>query len=261
MNNGHVITFALEDKEVDSPDKLNQFYQQKDIASDDHSAGNPTREVEFTTQLHNSAKRDYVARVTDFDKAACSIVAKKFESDYWDGDRQYGYGGYQYDGRWKNIAEKMIAHYSLEGDARILDIGCGKGYLLYEFKKLLPNSKVCGIDISKYAIDNAHPEIKENLINGNANDLPFSDNSFDLVISNTTLHNLKIYDLVTSLNEINRVMKKKAWICVESYRNEVEKMNLLYWQLTCESFYSTDEWKWIYEKNHYKGDYQFIYFE
>ncbi|MFT6604205.1 MAG: protein-L-isoaspartate(D-aspartate) O-methyltransferase, partial [Bacteriovoracaceae bacterium] len=186
---------------------------------------------------------------------------KKFGKDYWDGPRQYGYGGYSYDGRWKTVAEEMIKTYDLKDDAKILDVGCGKGFLLYEFTQLLPNCTVQGLDISQHAIDDAKPEVKEFIKLGHAKDLPFEDNSFDLIISNTTLHNLKINELYSAVSEITRVTAKDSWICVESYRNESEKVNLMYWQLTCESFYSPEEWLWIYEQNGYKGDYEFIYFE
>jgi protein-L-isoaspartate(D-aspartate) O-methyltransferase len=219
------------------------------------------RNIEFVTPLHSSTKRDYIARVNEFDKSECALVAKKFGKDYWDGPRQYGYGGYSYDGRWKTVAEEMIKTYDLKDDAKILDVGCGKGFLLYEFTQLLPNCTVQGLDISQHAIDDAKPEVKEFIKLGHAKDLPFEDNSFDLIISNTTLHNLKINELYSAVSEITRVTAKDSWICVESYRNESEKVNLMYWQLTCESFYSPEEWLWIYEQNGYKGDYEFIYFE
>jgi ubiquinone/menaquinone biosynthesis C-methylase UbiE len=216
---------------------------------------------EFVTPLHQKAKRDYVARVVEFDKGECATVAKKFDKDYWDGERQYGYGGYRYDGRWRAVAEAMITQYGLKADAKILDVGCGKGFLLHEFKTLLPNCTVVGVDVSRYAVENAKPEVKPYLKVGTAAKLDFSDREFDLVISNTTLHNLKIFDLYSAVSEIQRVSKGAAWICVESYRNEKEKANLLYWQLTCESFYSPEEWQWIYQKCGYTGDIEFIYFE
>lgn len=219
------------------------------------------RSINFVTPLHTKTSRDYIARVNEFDKAECAIVAKKFGKDYWDGPRQYGYGGYKYDGRWKAVAQEMIKFYKLNENSRVLDIGCGKGFLLYELKQLLPNCTIQGLDISHYAIEHAKPEVKEFIALGHAKELPFKDNSFDLVISNTTLHNLKINELYCAVREISRVTAKDSWICVESYRNESEKVNLMYWQLTCESFYSPEEWKWIYEQNNYNGDYEFIYFE
>jgi SAM-dependent methyltransferase len=217
--------------------------------------------TEFVTSLHTQSQRDYVARVVEYSKGECAAIAKKFGQEYWDGPRQYGYGGYSYDGRWKAVAQAMIAKYGLTNQSEVLDIGCGKGYLLYEFTQLLPGIKVKGLDISKYAIENGLDEVKENLVHGHAKELPFAENQFDLVISNTTFHNLFIKDLFTALKEVARVQKEHAWICVESYRNEYEKANLLYWQLTCESFYSPEEWEWIYSECGYNGDFEFIYFE
>lgn len=214
---------------------------------------------EFVTPLHTRSKRNYIERVNAFDKAECATVAKQYGYDYWDGERQYGFGGYRYDGRWELVAQKMIEQYNLTSESSILDVGCGKGFLLYEFKKLL-GCKVVGLDISEYAIANAKEEVKGDMVLGHAKSLPFADKSFDLIISNTTFHNLKIMDLVSAIKEVARV-GKQSWICVESYRNESEKVNLLYWQLTCESFYSPEEWVWLYETNGLKGDYEFIYFE
>lgn len=217
--------------------------------------------VEFVTPLHTRAKRDYLARVTEFDKAHCSKIASLYGKEYWDGERQYGYGGYKYDGRWSQVAAAMIKKYGLTNKSKILDVGCGKGYLLYEFTQLLPGCQVAGVDISQYAIDNAKPEIKQFLVQGDAKALKFEDKSFDLVITNMALHNLKIFDLFNAVKEIQRVSSSHSWICVESYRNIEEKVNLLYWQLTCQSFYSTDEWQWIYQHCGFTGDYEFVFFE
>ena len=217
--------------------------------------------VDFIQSVHSSTKRDYLKRVNDFDKASAAEVAIRFDKDYWDGDRQYGYGGYRYDGRWRKVAEAMVKHYNLPKDARILDVGCGKAFLLYEFTQVLPECTVVGLDISAYAVENAKEEVRPHLQVGNARSLPFADKSFDFVYSITTLHNLYIYDLHAALKEIERVRKSAAYVNVEAYRNEREKMNLLYWQLTCRAFHTPQEWEWIYEQAGYKGDHSFIYFE
>lgn len=217
--------------------------------------------IDFVGHLHSRTKRDYVARVVEHNKAECAAVAKEFGHEYWDGDRRYGYGGYQYDGRWRSVAEKMVKQYKLQSGDRILDVGCGKGYLLYEFTQLVPGIEVAGVDISRYALEHAKEEVQDKLVLGQAQALPFSDGSFDLVISLGTLHNLYIYDLKQAVREICRVMRDQAYIMVESYRTEEEKANLLYWQLTCNSFFEVKEWAWLYKEWGYNGDYGFIFFE
>ena len=217
--------------------------------------------VDFYSGLHTSTKRDYIERVVSADKAECAVVAKQYGADYWDGDRKYGYGGYSYDGRWRPVAEKIAEHYGLQPGAKILDVGCGKAYLLYEFTQVVPGIEVSGIDISEYGIANAKEEVKPFLKVGNANDLPYEDNTFDLVYSLTTFHNLKVYDLRRALQEVQRVGKENKHIMVESFRNDREMMNLLYWQLTCQSFYSPEEWEWFMKDSGYTGDYSCIYFE
>ncbi|MGN7612439.1 class I SAM-dependent methyltransferase [Magnetococcales bacterium HHB-1] len=219
-------------------------------------------EIDFVTQLHTKTARNYVQRVVDHDKAKCAIKAKAWDKDYWDGDRRFGYGGYRYDGRWRVVAEAMAKHYNLQPGARILDVGCGKGYLLYEFTKVIPDCQIVGIDISSYAIAHAKEEVKPFLQEGLAQNLPFKDDAFDFVVSITTLHNLYIHDLWSAVAEIERVGKGKAkHITVESYRNEQEKANLLYWQLTCEAFYTPTEWQWIFDQVGYQGDFGVITFE
>jgi ubiquinone/menaquinone biosynthesis C-methylase UbiE len=218
---------------------------------------------DFLLSLHRKTSRNYRERVCDHDKVQCATVAKQYGKDYWDGDRRFGYGGYRYDGRWETVAREMIDYYHLEAGHNVLDVGCGKGFLLYELKKLLPGLNVRGIDISGYALANAKEEIREFLVYAPAQTIPFGDNEFDLVLSLGTLHNLKLFDLAKALKEINRVVKDpaSALIMVESYRTERERVNLLYWQLTCESFYSVDEWEWLYQHFGYRGDYSFIFFE
>lgn len=218
------------------------------------------RLLNIVTPLHKKTKRDYLARMVD-DKAPCMKVAKRYDKDYWDGDRKYGYGGYKYDGRWEIVARKLIDIYKLDNSSAILDVGCGKGYLLYEFKKLIPGSSLKGFDISEYAIKNAKEEISPCLFKHRAQDIyPFNDKEFDLVVSLTTLYNLPMHGLKSALKEVERVGKNK-YITLESFRDEAELFNLQCWALTCETFLSVDEWVWLFNEFGYTGDYEFIYFE
>jgi protein-L-isoaspartate(D-aspartate) O-methyltransferase len=217
--------------------------------------------IDFISTVHKKTNRDYVGRVNAYPKAQAAMKAKDWGYDYWDGDRRICYGGYYYDGRWRIVADAMIQHYKLKPGDRILDVGCGKGFLLYEFLRLVPGIEVKGVDISKYAVRNAKEEVKSCVNVSHAKQLPFKDNCFDLVVSINTLHNLYCYDLEKALIEIERVGRKNKYICVESYRNEEEKVNLLYWQVTCEMFCTPDEWKWWFDSCGYSGDHSFIYFE
>ncbi len=217
--------------------------------------------VDFISEVHNSTKRDYMARVLGADKAECAKIAKEYGYDYWDGDRKYGYGGYRYDGRWRKVAEKMADYYQLKPGQKVLDVGCGKAHLLYELTQAVPGLLVEGIDISEYAVEHAKEEVKEYLHVGCAQELNYEDHSFDLVLSLAALHNLKIFDLEKAVKEIQRVSKGNSYIMVESFRNDREEVNMLYWQLTCTSYYAVDEWEWLYQKWGYTGDYSFMFFE
>lgn len=215
----------------------------------------------FVTPLHTQTKRNYIERMTN-NKIYCSEVAKKYSKDYWDGNRKFGYGGYKYiPGRWKLVAEKMVKTYKLDSKSKILDAGCGKGFLLHEIKLLIPGIEINGFDISDYAIKNSHKSVKSNIfMHDIRKKFPFKNKEFDLVISLGTIHNLKVFDIKNAIQEIGRV-GKSSYVMVESYRNLKELFNLQCWALTCESFFSTDEWLWLYKSFKYSGDYEFIFFE
>tara|TARA_B100000029_G_C17591422_1_gene962625 strand:- start:1212 stop:1883 length:672 start_codon:yes stop_codon:yes gene_type:complete len=215
----------------------------------------------FITSAHLSTKRNYIKRMMN-NKVYCMKKARKFDYNYWDGSRRYGYGGYKFiPGRWTPVAKKIIKNYKLNNSSKILDVGCGKGYLLYEIKKILPKIKIIGFDISSYAIKNSKKEIKKNLFVFDAKrKFPFKKKYFDLVMTFSCLHNFKMKDLSNSIKEIIRTGKKQ-YINVESYRNEKELFNLQCWALTAESFFDNKEWEWIFKETGYSGDYEFIYFQ
>ena len=189
--------------------------------------------VNYVTPIHQATSRAYIDRMVD-EKVHCMLKAKEYEADYWDGDRRYGYGGYKYlPGRWKPVAEALIKNYNLTNDSEILDVGCGKAYLLYEMRLLLPGLRIVGFDISKHGLSDAKEEIKDSLFIHRAQDpYPFEDNEFDLVISLGCFHNLRIFELETALAETQRV-GKQGYVMLESYRNELEQFNLQCWALTC----------------------------
>lgn len=200
-------------------------------------------------------KRDLEKRLnekTEEDRA----VAKKFEREFFDGERRTGYGGFQYNPRfWQPVVPTFKDFYKLNKNSSILDVGCAKGFMLHDFKKLIPGIKVSGIDISNYAISNCIETVKSDLLVADARDLPFDDNSFDLVISITTIHNFDIEGCKTALKEIERVSKKDSFITVDAYHNENEKKIMQAWNLTAETILHVDDWKKLFNEARYKGDY------
>lgn len=183
-------------------------------------------------------------------------IARQFGKDFFDGDRKQGYGGYNYHPRfWQPVIPAFVEYYNLTANSKILDVGCGKGFMLYDFMQLLPGVHVEGVDISEYAISHSKEEVRPYLQVANAKELPFEDNSFDLVISITTIHNLDRNECKMALQEIERVSRKDKYITVDAYRNEEEKMCMNSWNLTALTFMHTDEWKKFFEEAGYSGDY------
>jgi ubiquinone/menaquinone biosynthesis C-methylase UbiE len=196
------------------------------------------------------------------EKVKCMLVAKEYGADYWDGDRRYGYGGYKYmEGYWTPVAQALVDRYNLTSDSKVLDVGCGKAYLLYELSQLLPGLDVTGIDVSPHGLNDAKQQVRPSLFEHRAQDpYEWGDDHFDLVISLGCFHNLRLPDLKKAVQEFERVGKQK-YIMAESYRNEEELFNVQCWALTCESFFDLGEWQWLFEQWDYTGDYEFIYFE
>jgi SAM-dependent methyltransferase len=203
---------------------------------------------------HPVTKRDYDKRMEEKTPEVIRI-AKEFGREFFDGDRKCGYGGYKYDGRWKAVAARMKEYYNLPDNAAILDIGCAKGFLLHDFKELMPQCTVVGIDVSEYAIENSLESVRPFLKVASAEDLPYPDKSFDLVISINSIHNLPPERLKTALREVERVCRGDSYITVDAWRNDLERENLFKWVLTAETMMHVDEWKRLFDDIGFTGDY------
>lgn len=192
------------------------------------------------------------ASKTEVDRA----LAREFGKAFFDGDRSHGYGGFSYNPRfWQPVIPDFQSHYGLSCKSSVLDIGCAKGFMLYDLSNLIPGIAVKGVDISEYAIKNAVPEICDHVHVANAIDLPFSDNSFDLVISITTVHNLERSDCIRALQEIERVSRGQSFITVDAYHNEEERSRMNAWNLTAKTVLHVDEWRELFKEAGYTGDY------
>ena len=183
-------------------------------------------------------------------------IARKFEKDFFDGDRKFGYGGFNYDPKyWTKIVKDIYNYYKLKSNDKILDVGCAKGFMLYDFLKLNPKLSVFGIDISNYAIDKCIESLKGKLKKANATSLPYPDKYFDLVISINTLHNLDGEDLIEAFNQIKRVSKKNSYIVLDAYSSEKEKEELMNWNLTAKTIKRVDDWTNFFNRIDFRGDF------
>ena len=191
-------------------------------------------------------------RKSDEDRA----IARAYGKDFFDGDRKHGYGGFHYLPRfWQPVIPDFQQHFSLTADSKVLDVGCAKGFMLHDMQQLIPGIEVAGLDISDYAIENAKEEVKPFLQVGNAMELPFEDDSFDVVFSITTVHNLERAELAIALQEIERVSRQGSFITVDAYRTAEEKQRLEDWVLTAKTMMHVDEWHAFFKEVGYTGDF------
>jgi SAM-dependent methyltransferase len=199
------------------------------------------------------ARRDVNARHAA--RSAESIaIAKQYGAEYFDGSRDTGYGGYRYDGRWVPVAEDIAAHFDLAPGMRVLDVGCAKGFLLADLQAAVPGIEVAGLDISAYALANAHDRAVGRLVRGTAADLPFADRSFDVVLAINTLHNLHRDACVRALREIGRLARVGSYVQVDSYRTPEERALFLDWVLTAETHHDPAGWEALFAEAGYRGD-------
>jgi len=183
-------------------------------------------------------------------------IARRFDKEFFDGDRRHGYGGFTYDPRfWQPVIPTFQAHWGLTANDSVLDVGCAKGFMLHDMARLIPGITVKGIDISEYAIKNAIEDMRPHVQVADAGNLPFPDKSFDVVISITTVHNLDRPDVIRALREIERVARHGSFITVDAYRDEEEKQRMFAWNLTAKTILHVEEWKALFEEAGYSGDY------
>lgn len=205
-------------------------------------------------------KRNIQKRAEGKDPAVIAI-AKKYGQEYWDGDRQYGYGGYRYDGRWRAVARDLIAHFGLKPGMRVLDVGCGKGFLVKDLMLECPGLEAFGLDISRYALMHCEREVIGRLHLGSADDLPFPDGAFDCVLSLNTIHNFDRARAVVAMREIQRLSGGRAFVQVDSYRTPEQKEVFESWVLTAEFHDYPAGWVKLFEEAGYTGDYYWTIIE
>ena len=199
--------------------------------------------------------RDLTKRLADKTEEDREI-ARMFDIRFFDGLRSQGYGGFNYSPRfWTPVVPDFQKEYGLKSGMKILDVGCAKGFMLYDFEQLIPGVQTTGVDISEYAIQNAHPGVEGKLIVANAKELPFEDGEFDLVIAINTIHNLEFDECAQALREIERVSKGNSFVVLDAYRTEEEKERMFAWNLTGKTILSVDSWRKFFEDNSYTGDY------
>lgn len=209
------------------------------------------REVNLLKSLP-SGKRNVKARETAKSEDHIKI-SREYGEMYFDGSREYGYGGYRYDGRWKPVAQDIIDHFALKAGDKVLDIGCAKGFLVKDLLAL--GIDAYGIDISEYALLNCEPEVIGRLHLGSLEKLLFPDLSFSAVLCINTLHNLPRDLCITALKEMERLSPGKTFVQVDSYFTPEQKAVFESWVLTAKFYGYPEEWKELFSEAGYTGDY------
>ena len=185
-------------------------------------------------------KRNIQKRKDAKDPAVVAI-SKQYGEMYFDGPRDYGYGGYRYDGRWIRSRATSLRISASSPGMRVLDVGCGKGFLVKDLLQVCPGLEAFGLDISLYALMHCEPEVVGRLHLGTAEKLPFPDRSFDCVLCLNTVHNFPRPRAVKVMQEIQRVSAGRAFVQVDSYHTPEQKEIFESWVLTAE-FHDYPRW-------------------
>lgn len=184
-------------------------------------------------------------------------VARRFDREFFDGSRDTGYGGYQYDGRWQAVAARLVMHYSLRPGARVLDVGCAKGFLVADLREL--GIDAFGIDVSEYAISKSLAP--RHTVIADAREIPqwraTAHGPWDLIVSINTLHNLERGDLARVLRAIDRA-SVCAYITVDAWRDDAERERMQAWNLTARTMMSVHDWRTFFRESGYSGDHHWF---
>ncbi len=183
-------------------------------------------------------------------------IARRFGKEFFDGDRRHGYGGFHYHPRfWQPVIPTFQRYWKLGPGNSVLDVGCAKGFMLHDLAQMIPGLTVKGVDISEYAIANAIEDMRPHLLVADAANIPFSDKSFDVVISINTIHNLERDLCACALREIERVSRGHSFVTVDAYRTPEEQLRMDAWNLTAKTIMSVEEWVTFFNETGYTGDY------
>lgn len=181
------------------------------------------------------------------------LIAWEKGKEFYDGDRQNGYGGLKYDGRMKPVAEELCKKYKLNNESSVLHLGCDRGYLLYEFLHLYPLMRVRGTETSVYARNTAAHPIRLGIRIEPYTSITFADyKGYDLVIANGPVYTLSLGDAVQCLREIQRV-GRNATITLA-----IDSPLMRKWSLLGTTFLSEEEWEEVLKYAGYTGDYKFV---
>ena len=186
------------------------------------------------------------------------IVATHRDKDFFDGNRNYGYGGFKYDGRWKKIAKKIANEYNLDNKSSFLQLGCEKGFLLHDLKNILPNLKIHGLETSDYAVKNSMEDVRKYISKTkNYINLEYEDNKFDFILALGVVYTHNLSDAIPCLKEIQSISKGKSFVTLASYETIQDYWLFRQWTLLGTTILLKNDWIEVLNYVNYTGDYYF----